>query len=95
MSTFLFDLFTTNKTRLVFTIVGGNDKVNTSVDTNNVTDIRDITFLDIICNRDMQKILTMFINKLGCTKLINCVVKVFRHTFSEIWQFDTTVSCIY
>ena len=36
-------------------------RVNTPVDANNIADIRDITFLDIIRNRDMQKIFTTLV----------------------------------
>ena len=34
-------------------VISGNDKINASVDTDNITDIGDITFFDIIGNRDM------------------------------------------
>ena len=93
--TFLFDSFTAYKARLVLAVISGNDKVDTSVDTNNITDIGNITFLDIIRNRDVQKILAMLVYELCSTKLINVMVKVFRHTFGEIWQFNTTVQSIY
>ena len=75
--TFLFDSFTAYKSRLAFTVISGNDKVNASVNADNIADIRDITFLDIIRNRDMQKIFTMLVYELGSAKLIDCMVKIF------------------
>ena len=53
MSTFLFDCFATDKTRLMLTIIGGNNKVNTSVNAYDITDVGDIAFLDIIGYRDI------------------------------------------
>ena len=47
VSTFLLDGFTTNKSRLVITVIGCNNEVNTSVNTYNITDVRNITFFDI------------------------------------------------
>ena len=53
VSTFLFHSLTTDETRFMLTIVSGNNKVDTSVDAYNIADIRDITFFNIISNRDM------------------------------------------
>lgn len=50
---FLLDGFTAYETRLVLTIISSNNKVNTSVNANNITDIEDIAFLDIISNRNV------------------------------------------
>ena len=41
------------------------------------------------------QIASAFFNKFSSTKLINCMVKVFIHTFREIRQFNTTCKCIY
>ena len=51
--TFLFDGFTAYKSRLMLTVIGGNNKVNASVNANNIADIGDVTFFDIIGNRNM------------------------------------------
>ena len=48
VSTFLFDSFSAYKPRLVLTIISGSDKVNASVNANNIANIGDITFLYII-----------------------------------------------
>ena len=53
VSSFLLDGFTAYKSSLMLTVISGNDKVNTSVDANNIADIGYIAFLDIISNRDM------------------------------------------
>lgn len=53
VSTFLFNSLATDKARLMFTIVSGNNKVDTSVDAYNIADISDITFFNIISDRDM------------------------------------------
>ena len=95
MSTFLLDGFTTYKSRLVLTVISSNDKVYTSVNTNDITDVRNITFFDIAGYGDMQKILAMLIYKPGSSKLIDVVVKVFCHAFSEIGQLNTSIQCIY
>ena len=69
VSTFLFNSFTTNKSRLMFAVISCNNKVNTSVYTYNVTDVRNITFFNLIGNWYMQIVFTMFIYKFGSTKL--------------------------
>ena len=48
VSTFLLDRFSTNKSRLVITVIGCNNEVNTSVNAYDITNVRNITFLDII-----------------------------------------------
>ena len=52
-------------------------------------------FGHICCNRDMQKILAMFLYKLGSTKRISIVVKVFLHTVSKIRQFHATIKRVH
>ena len=37
----------------MLTVIGGNNKVNASVNANNIADIGDVTFFDIIGNRNM------------------------------------------
>ena len=76
MSTFLFDSFAADKARPVLTVIGGNDKVNTSVDADNIADIGDITFLDIISYRDMQKVFTMLVYKFSSAKFVDIMVKI-------------------
>ena len=95
MGTFLFNSFSTDKTRLVPAVIGGNDKIDTPVDAHHITDVRNITFLDIIGYRYMQKILTVFIYKLGSTKLIDFMVKILRQTFSKIRQLYTPIQGVY
>ena len=65
VSTFLLDGFTTDKSRLVITVIGCNNEVNTSVNTYNITDVRNITFFDIISYWYVKIIFTMFVYKLS------------------------------
>ena len=95
ISPFLFNSFTTDKSRLVMTVIGRNNEVNSSVNAYNITNVRNITFFDIISYWYVKIIFTMFVCELSCTKPIDCVVKIFRHTFSEIWQFNTTIQRIH
>ena len=95
VSTFLLDGFTTNKSRLVVTVIGCNNEVNTSVNTYNITDVRNITFFDIISYWYVKIIFTMFVYKLSRAELIDCVVEILRHTVSEIWQFNTAIKRIH
>ena len=69
VSMFLFDRFTTNKSRLVPTIIGSYDKVDASVDAHNMADIRKMTLFDLISNRDMQKYLPCFLTSLAVPNL--------------------------
>ena len=82
-------------TRLVMTVISRNNEVNSSVNAYNITNVRNITFFDIISYWYVKIIFTMFVCELSCTKPIDCVVKIFRHTFSEIWQFNTTIQRIH
>ena len=95
ISTFLLDSFSTNKSRLVMTVIGCNNEVNSSVNAYDITNVRNITFFDIISYGYVKIIFAMFVCELSCTKPIDCVVKIFRHTFSEIWQFNTTIQRIH
>ena len=94
ISPFLFNSFTTNKPRLMFAVISCNNKVNTSVNTYNITNIRNITFFNLIGNWYMQIVFTMFIYKFGSTKLVNRMVKILRHTLSKIRKFHTTIKRI-
>ena len=53
----------------MFTVISCNNKVNTSVNTYNITNIRNITFFNLIGNWYMQIVFTMFIYKFGSTNL--------------------------
>ena len=79
VSTFLLDSFSTNKSRLVMTVIGCNNEVNSSVNAYDITNVRNITFFDIISYWYVKIIFTMFVCELSCTKPIDCVVKIFRH----------------
>ena len=79
-STFLFNSFATNKSRLMFAVISCNNKVNTSVNTYNITDVRNITFFNLICNWYMQLVFTMLTYKFGSTKLINRMTEILRHS---------------
>ena len=46
-------------------VISGNNKVNTSVNANNIADVRDIAFFDIIGNRDGKNIQTSYLNATG------------------------------
>ncbi len=59
--TFLFNSFSIYKAKLMLTVLGGSKKVNPSVNACNITDIGHIPFLDIISDRDMQKILALLV----------------------------------
>ena len=85
ISTFLLNSLTTNESGLVGTVIGRNNKVNSSVDTYNITDVRNIAFLDIISYWYVKIIFTMFVYKLSSAKLVDGMVKIFRHTISKIW----------
>ena len=84
ISTFLLHSFTTNKSRLVFAVISGNNKVNTSIYTHNITDVRNITFFDIVGYWYVKIILAMLIYKFSCTKLINRMVEILRHSVCKI-----------
>ena len=43
ISTFLLYSLTANKSRLVFAVISGNNKINTSIYAHNITDVRNIT----------------------------------------------------
>ena len=70
VSTFLLDSFSTNKSRLVITVIGCNNEVNTSVNAYDITNVRNITFFDIISYWYVKIIFPMFVCELSCTKLI-------------------------
>ena len=53
----------------MFTVISCNNKVNTSVNTYNITNIRNITFFNLIGNWYMQIVFTMFIYKLAVPNL--------------------------
>ena len=59
ISPFLFNSFTTNKPGLMFAVISCNNKVDTSVNTYNITNIRNITFFNLIGNWYMQIIFTI------------------------------------
>ena len=61
ISPFLFNSFTTNKSGLMFAVISCNNKVNTSVNTYNITNIRNITFFNLIGNWYMQIVLTLLL----------------------------------
>ena len=84
VSTFLFNSFTTNKSRLMFAVISCNNKVNTSIYTYYVTDVRNTTFFNLIGNWYMQIVLTMLIYKSGSTELINRMIEILRHSLSKI-----------
>lgn len=80
ISPFLFNSFTTDKSGLMFAVISCNNKVNTSVNTYNITNIRNITFFNLIGNWYMQIVFTMFIYKFGSTKLVNRMVNQIPQT---------------
>ena len=80
VGTFLFNGFTTNKSRPMFAVISCNNKVNTSVNTYNVTDVRNITFFNLIGNWYMQIVFAMLTYKSGSTKLINRMIEILRHS---------------
>ena len=63
VSTFLFNSFPTNKSRLMVAVISCNNKVNTSVNTYNIADVRNITFFNLIGNWYIQMVFTMLIYK--------------------------------
>jgi len=93
--TLLLDSFPAYKSRLVLTVIGCNNEVNTSVNAYNITDVRNITFFNIKSDWYVKIIFVIPVCELSCTKLIDCVVKIFRHAFSEIGQFNTTIKRIH
>ena len=95
VGTFLLNNFAADESRLVITVISGNNKVNTPVDTYNITDVGDAAFFHIVGYRYVKIILSVLINKFGSTKLIDCMVKVFRHSSSKIRQFYTTIQRIH
>ena len=48
VSTLLLNGFSANKSRLVITVIGRNNEVNTSVNAYDITNVRNITFFNII-----------------------------------------------
>ena len=80
---------TANKSRLVFAVISGNNKVNTSIYAHNITDVRNITFFDIIgywyvklsyFADGMSKYFDHTIYKFGTAKLVNKHGKYYLHT---------------
>lgn len=95
MSAFLFDSFAADESGFVTAVIGGGDKINTSVNTYNIADVRKAAFFDIICYWYMQKVLSMFIYKLGSAESVDCMVEVSGHTFREVWKFHAAIKRIY
>ena len=53
------------------TVIGRNNEVNSSVNAYNITNVRNITFFDIISYWYVKIIFTMFVCELSCTKPID------------------------
>ena len=81
VSTFLFDRFITNKSRLVPTIIGSYDKVYASVDANNMADIRKMTFFNVLSIGVLSCIVIREVN-IHLRLLLNSVRKQY-HTKHE------------
>ena len=64
----------------MFTVVSSSNKVDATVNANNIADIEVSYISNFALNKDMQKILAMLVNKFGSTKTIDIVVKIFLHT---------------
>ena len=77
MRTFLFDCPAADKPGPVLTVIGGSDKVDTSVDPHDIADIGEPALFYIIGDGDIQKILTMLLYEFGCAKFIDGMVEVF------------------
>ena len=60
-----------DKSCLMSAVISGYNKVYSSVYTDNITDVGNITFLNIICDGDMQIVFTVLVYKLGSTEFVD------------------------
>ena len=88
MRTFLLDGPAGYKTGPMLTVVCGSDKVDASVDTDNITDIRLGNIRHIAGDRDMQEIPPMPFHQSGCAELICVGIKVFLHPAGAVGEFQ-------
>ena len=77
MGSLLFYSLAAYETGPVFAVISGNNKVNAPVNADNIADVGDAAFFDIIGDRDVKKLFSMFVYQLGSPKFINSLVKVF------------------
>lgn len=68
VSTLLLDRFAANKSRFAVTVISCDDKVNASVYTDNIADVRKFAFFDIIGYWDMKKYFPCFFESLAVPK---------------------------
>ena len=84
LGTFLLNCPAAYKIGLMFAVIGRNDKVYAPVYADDIAHIRVHGFRNISGDRDVQKVLSMLFHKLGSTKSVNTVVKIFLHAIGIV-----------